>query len=256
FGSFDDGSALVSLPFPLTFYGITYQEMYVGTNGYITFGAGDTNFFPDVTIFASGQPRVAALFRDWVTDQDPAGAGIYYNASLPDRVIVTWKQMRPFGEGGGGGGGEELLAAAAPDGIHRATFQVVLFADGRVQIGYDGVLTRDGIVGISAGGETAVPQELDFSSSPAIAVDGLTAPYQHFLGFPDRPFDLDHTLLAFDPDGQGGYGGIVQVPIAPPTVAITSPAETDVLVEGQQVTIAADASDDVLVSEVVFTVNG
>lgn len=43
-GNADDGFWTVPLPFPVTFIGTTYNTIYVGTNTYITFGGGSTNY--------------------------------------------------------------------------------------------------------------------------------------------------------------------------------------------------------------------
>lgn len=43
-GSQDDGFWTVPLPFPVTFIGTTYNTIYVGTNTYITFGGGSSNY--------------------------------------------------------------------------------------------------------------------------------------------------------------------------------------------------------------------
>jgi hypothetical protein len=342
FGNLDDGSALVALPFTFDFYGVAYDEVWVGTNGYLTFGQSDNTCCTDVTGILQNAPRIAPKFRDWFTQQDPDGAGIWVNTSLPDRVVITWKNMIPFG-----GGGEAIVAGApgkatspvsalvgppapqptlllagaaaastpdqpcdhpqsetacspappdapgapvalptvtlpsatpaaaatpAPDAglpgeLPTSTFQVVLHADGRIQIGYDGAFLRDAIVGMTPGGDgggapeagglPANQQPYDFSAQPPIAVDSNTAPYEAFFGFGDNPFDLDHSFLGFDPDGQGGYTGVVQVPEPQaPTVSIITPAVGDLLIEGQVIDVLADANDDVLVSQVAFTIDG
>src|SRR5207244_2901047 len=181
-------------------------------------GEPDTNYFPEVSSFANLQPRIAALFRDWVTDQNPDGAGIWLNTSLPSRVVVTWKRMRPYGEGG-----EVPL-------LHPSTFQVVLFADGRVQIGYDGVLTRDGIVGITPGGEATVARGA-LVTQVVFPVGGYTfpalvePPYQVWYGVPLGATSL--TVQADVTDNQGLTATATRtVPVAPdppPTVALTDP---------------------------------
>ena len=38
--SVDDSSFKINLPFPIKMFGITYNDLHVGTNGYITFGSG------------------------------------------------------------------------------------------------------------------------------------------------------------------------------------------------------------------------
>jgi hypothetical protein len=40
----DDSFAAVSLDFAFPFFGTRYNEMFVGSNGFITFGSGDSNF--------------------------------------------------------------------------------------------------------------------------------------------------------------------------------------------------------------------
>ena len=43
-GNADDGFWNVPLPFPITYIGTTYNNIFVGTNTYITFGGGSTNY--------------------------------------------------------------------------------------------------------------------------------------------------------------------------------------------------------------------
>jgi hypothetical protein len=198
--------------------------------------------------------------------------------TIPEAVLagMTFTTAPPlFGEEPEGAAPESVPGVAvqpAPEaGLigedPTSTFQLVLYADGRIQFGYDGAYLRDAIVGMTPGGDgggspeaAGVPaneQAYDFSSEPAIAVDANTAPYEAFYGFPDSPFDLDHTFLAFDPDGAAGYTGIVQVPTPEaPTVEVVSPQVGDLLIEGQWINVLADANDDVLVAQVVFTIDG
>lgn len=43
-GNNDDGFWLLNLPFNITFLGTSYNTIYVGTNHYVTFGGGSTNY--------------------------------------------------------------------------------------------------------------------------------------------------------------------------------------------------------------------
>src|SRR5262249_32461684 len=219
FGDVNDGAALVSLPFPFRFYGVDYTEAFVGVNGYLTFGSPDGHGRPDVGTFANLQPRIAPLFRDWQIDFDTHKAAIYRHPALAGRggrMVVSWEVRRQ--PGGWSDGGGSFVTPAAPAGAEQSAkaqaagraprisgvteggdtpishFQVVLFADGRIQFGYDGVPERTGIVGLTPGDVGAMPEAFDFSATPALAVGATTAPYEEFLGFPDSPFDLDHTF--------------------------------------------------------------
>lgn len=232
FGSLDDGFAVVSLPFPFTFYGTEQTQVYVGTNGYLTFGSGDTTFSESVSGFANSRPRLAVIFNDWISNQDATG-GIYLNTQLPGRFVVTWQQVRLFST------------------TQRATFQAVLYADGRIQFGYDAVQPRDGLVGITPGSFPAT-QLVDFSRTPSFSVDGRTAPYEQFFGVGNRPFDLEQTLITFTPAAGGGYDGRPRVPL--PTVVLTSPAAGTQLVEGETGTLAATATGQI--AQVGFAMSG
>lgn len=43
-GNTDDGYWQISTPFDVSFAGVSYPNVYIGTNGYITFGGGATNY--------------------------------------------------------------------------------------------------------------------------------------------------------------------------------------------------------------------
>jgi len=56
----DDSFASINLlggGFP--YYGTTYTTAFVGSNGYVTFSSGDTNYVEDPYAFSSGPPRIA-----------------------------------------------------------------------------------------------------------------------------------------------------------------------------------------------------
>lgn len=74
----DDDYYEVALPFPVEFFGTEYNSIFVGTNGYITFGQG-TDFIPypggqgDYDLLSEGLPFVAVaagddrLYQIWTT---------------------------------------------------------------------------------------------------------------------------------------------------------------------------------------------
>ena len=47
----------------VSLYGQTYSTFYVGSNGYITFTAGDTDYTESLSDHF-GEPRISALFDD------------------------------------------------------------------------------------------------------------------------------------------------------------------------------------------------
>jgi hypothetical protein len=150
-GNSDDGYREVELlraQFP--FFGVRYDMMYVGTNGYITFSAGDTLARPSISSLATELPRIAPLWAD--LDVSAKGS-IYYNR-FEDRYTVTWN--------------------AVPQSQHSgaSTFQVVLYDDGRFGFVYKKVKARTSLTGISPGRADREASSLDFSGPPAETVTG------------------------------------------------------------------------------------
>mmetsp|Transcript_43899 Transcript_43899/g.113668 ORF Transcript_43899/g.113668 Transcript_43899/m.113668 type:complete len:757 (-) Transcript_43899:159-2429(-) len=129
----DDNSVEVAFEdgFVFPFFGQEYPSVWVGSNGYLTFGASDTTSFPDLENHYA-LPRVAALF----TDLDPSDGGRVSVKQTADAVAVTYRNIKAYGGQGGG----------------TNTFQVVLSASGEVTVVYKDLdPKRDAIVGLSSG---------------------------------------------------------------------------------------------------------
>jgi len=184
--TFDDKFAAVTLPFSFNFYGINYTQVFVGTNGYLTFGGGELGFNESPTNSLNGRPRIAVLHDDWFPDQT-AARGIFVNTQLPNRVVFTWHNV-------------EHNANHTNDEVNEeGNFQVILFSDGRIQFGYRRVETLGGLVGITPGG---TPEKAAIKHTAAIFgtfVGSTTAPYEQFLGVGDKPFDLQNTFITYTP---------------------------------------------------------
>jgi len=80
-GSVDDGYWTLSLPFSITFDGTSYSSVYVGTNGYITFGSGSTAF----QSISSSNPIYPKIL---ISAADHSTQRIYYGieGSSPNRT--------------------------------------------------------------------------------------------------------------------------------------------------------------------------
>ena len=112
----DDGSALVSVssftfPFCGTNYGTGGSNIYMITNGRITFGSADTDFSPLLTDLASDR-TIMPFWRDLNTGV----AGNLYYAEFSDALAFYW-----VGVGGFGGTSATTVSTSA-----------ILFDDGRV----------------------------------------------------------------------------------------------------------------------------
>jgi hypothetical protein len=154
----DDSFAQVNLTggAKLLFYGVHYSTIFIGSNGYITFTAGDTNFEESLSKHFM-MPRISALFDDL----NPTAGGVISYKQLADRMVVTYQNIREFGANVWN------------------NFQIEMFFNGKVRITYLGVSAVDGLAGLSRG--QGVPPnfvESDLTLYPPtapVAPSGLTA---------------------------------------------------------------------------------
>jgi hypothetical protein len=85
-GNNDDGYWTLALPFDISYNGVTYSTVYIGTNSYITYTAGSTLY-----VVGASAP---ALPKIMLTARDNSAQRIYYGAvgSAPNRTYrVRWE---------------------------------------------------------------------------------------------------------------------------------------------------------------------
>ncbi len=110
------------------FYSVNYSKLYVGSNGYVTFGNGQ-NLYAESLQDHFSQPRISALFDDLVPDsQHP----VRYQ-QFADRVAISWVNVPEFGT------------------TNANNAQIELFFDGRIRITHLQVDSFDGLSGLSKG---------------------------------------------------------------------------------------------------------
>ena len=152
----DDTSVAVTLTGGATvkLYGAGFSNFNVGSNGFITFTAGDTSFSPSFPQHFSFK-RIAALFRDL----DFSAQGTCTWRQLADRAAVTWQNVPSF------------------DTTNSNNFQIEMFFDGRIRITILGIAATDGLIGLSNG--NGLPPnfgESDFSAYPGPRMITVTVP--------------------------------------------------------------------------------
>ncbi|MET0650002.1 MAG: Ig-like domain-containing protein [Pyrinomonadaceae bacterium] len=198
----DDCSVSRTLPFNFTFYGRTYSQVLVSTNGHLTFNSLDDDYSETVPEFLSGPPRISALWDDLESADVDGASGLYVNDQLPGRFVMTWWRGLEYSQ---------------VPGLN--TLQVIIFSDGRIQLSYQGVASLDGIVGLSPGGLTPSgppARAIDFSSATPSSTGAGEAVYEQFevlnprgdtddQGASNTPFDLDRNSILFRPNAGGGY---------------------------------------------------
>lgn len=127
----DDSSAQVTIAGgnSVQLYEQLFTSFFVGSNGYITFGSGDSTYSESLDAHFSRQ-RVSG----WFDDLNPSTGGSVSWKQLSDRMAVTWLGVPEYSTS------------------NSNTFQIELFFDGRIRISYAGMASLDGIAGLSNGG--------------------------------------------------------------------------------------------------------
>ncbi|WP_342769827.1 nidogen-like domain-containing protein, partial [Sphingorhabdus wooponensis] len=115
-GSGDDYSVAVSVPAGLwssglDMFGTNYTTVYMGSNGYVTFGSGYSGYVPSGIDGFTRSPMIAAQFDDLYTGAgtrniaDGAGSGTSLNShnmyyySTPDMLVFTWDNVSLYANG-------------------------------------------------------------------------------------------------------------------------------------------------------------
>ncbi|MDX1746456.1 MAG: hypothetical protein R3324_11005, partial [Halobacteriales archaeon] len=137
-------------------FGIKYDRMFVGSNGYITFGSGDDEYIAEPESHFD-LPRLSALF----SDLDPSSGGTVWWKTLSDRTVVAWEDV------------------PGHSSAETSTVSVEIFFDGRLVVRYDTVAGLASVVGMSDGSGMPEPFfETDFVAGDvpfcsALFVDGF-----------------------------------------------------------------------------------
>ncbi len=116
----DDTSSLVPVGFSFPFYGNSYIDVYMVSNGFLTFGASSTAL-GNGPIPSTGVPN-NAIYGLW-DDLNPGAAGQCHYATLGTagtdlRFIAQWTNVPKFGT------------------TNSNTFQIVIFETGAVEVRY------------------------------------------------------------------------------------------------------------------------
>ncbi len=130
----DDDFRLVTLPFTFAFFGGAYTQVYINSDGNVTFGSPDAaTASRSLGRFTAGPPRIAPLFRDLDPTRAPTGLRVL---SAADRVVISWVAVPDYSAGG----------SAEP-----STFQLRLFPGGRIEMAWSGIAGGSAVVGIAPG---------------------------------------------------------------------------------------------------------
>lgn len=148
----DDDSATFALPFAFPFYSGRYSQLFINSDGNLTFVSEDhASTDRDVNRFLTGPPRIALLFDDL----DPSSGGGVYRRTDADGVVITWCSVPEFGATS-----------------NRVNVQVRLGADGNIDMVYGAtVAATSAVVGVSPGA-TGIFAPVDVSTAANGPVTG------------------------------------------------------------------------------------
>lgn len=147
----DDDARLISLPFAFPFYGTVYRAVYVNSDGNLTFTAADADSSDrSLGRFTAGPPRIAPLF----TDLDPSlpSGGRVHVLTDAAHAVISWAGVAVYSDFGIG----------TPQ-----TFQVRLFATGRIEFAYNGTDVAEAVAGIAPGSLQGASTLVSFTSDPS-----------------------------------------------------------------------------------------
>lgn len=216
----------VDLPFDFPLAGGVRRQIHIN-DGYVWTREGD---------------EIDALCCLGLTaDPNNPASGVYVNDALPGRFVITWYRQTTFSREGGAG--------APLDPSNTITMQMILFADGRLQLGYQGVappVFAD--TGLFLSNERTLTA-VDFSAGALTTSTGedVWEDFDEAL----HPFDLAGGFLVFTPNAGGGYD-IRPVPDVVAPVCTVAPASGTVVFEGEPIQIVANATDNGSVARVRF----
>lgn len=160
----DDAYSEVAIPFTFTYMGIGYNSIFIGSDGHITFGAGDgTSTNRNIGRAAGGPPRLSVLLGDY----DVGCGGTDYVDVRADRIVVTWNNIVHF---------ERELIDGCGTGVLGNTMQAILYNNGTIEYRYGSLdfaifndpSLNDGnngsVIGIAEGNSVGPYTEVDFTT--------------------------------------------------------------------------------------------
>jgi Nidogen-like len=95
-GRNDDGFMALSLPFSTTFFGNTYNSLFINNNGNVSFNNGISAFIPTGPTGAT-QPVISPYFGD-VDTRNAASGVVHFQTNTANQLVVTWDQVGFFSQ--------------------------------------------------------------------------------------------------------------------------------------------------------------
>jgi len=169
----DDASSQQNLDFTFPFYGMDFSDLFVNSNGNLTFGEGDLESLVSVEEFVSGSKmKIAPLWND--LDPESAGGVFFKTDGVTGEAVITWSEVPEFTTS------------------NSNTFQLRLSSDGVITFSYNGVAAQDGLVGLSN-----CCQDSSFSLNYTLDLPGATPEALPVLEFFDEGMNITEVARRF-----------------------------------------------------------
>jgi hypothetical protein len=221
----DDAVATVDLPFGFSFYGESYSQAVVSSNGFISFNAdAGSDLSNDPIPTAGGTDNLIAVFWDDLNPAVAASDDVYVQDMGDGRFIVQWNQIVRFGQ-------------TAP-----LTFQAILSAGGGILLQYETV----DLTGVTA---TVGIENAD-------GTDGLEASFNEDDYLRDGLAIRFVAVASFISDVDPAEGSIPSDGSQEVTVTFDADGLFAGVYEGNLVIQSNDSDESTLLVPVEFTVTG
>ncbi|MBM3791513.1 MAG: hypothetical protein FJW35_14360, partial [Acidobacteria bacterium] len=193
----DDDTTTVPLGFTFGFYGVSYDSVFLNSDGNLTFTRSDTSSSArDLGRFIGGPPRIGPLFADL----DPTSGTVRFRSEA-DGIVFLWEGVPRW------------------DTQNSNSFSAKLFRDGRIEFNYGRIDSPEAVVGISPGSAVSTVAAVDFATGlptedlagSIVEVFALlpgiseTAIVKKFLQSHPDDFDQVIVFLAFPFSFQGAF---------------------------------------------------
>ena len=185
----DDDFEFVELPFTFSYYGSSYDSLYVNSDGNLTFVYPEASSLPrSYSRASSGPARIAPLFRDL----DPSRGGSVRATASSESLTVAWHAVPLYSE----------TSLGDPQ-----SFQVTIHQDGSIEFRYGAVDLPAAVVGLFTGQALSSLAAIDWSSVESELFDGDSILAEVFVSEPS--IDEFAVLHSFYRSHEDAYDAVI-----------------------------------------------
>jgi hypothetical protein len=138
----DDDAQKLALPFDFRFYGTTYDEVWVSSNGLVSFANGYTNWTNNCLPDANAPDNAIYALWDDLQPADGGGGGTIYAKQVDSETfVIEWHEVSQYGSS------------------NRETFEIILKKDNTILLQYQSLSSASSAtVGMENANGTAAQQ--------------------------------------------------------------------------------------------------